>query len=106
MPFPLVLDPSRRAYAAFGLQEAAASQLWSWNSLTAYVRGMVRGRGLRFPDANITQLGGDFVLDGANRIVFGYRSEEPADRPSVSDILAAVRAPASDHPSAQEPHRD
>ena len=106
VPFPLVLDSSRRAYAAFGLQAAAPSKLWNWNSLRAYVQGMIRGRGLRLPRADISQLGGDFVLDGANRIVFAHRSLEPANRPSVSDILAAVRAAAAVHPSAQEPIRD
>src|SRR5215207_2608306 len=96
MSFQLLLDPSRRAYAAFGLQEGAGSQLWTWNSLTAYVRGMIHGRDLRLPRADITQLGGDFVLDGSNRIRFAHRSAEPADRPSVSDILVAIRAAATD----------
>jgi hypothetical protein len=106
LPFPLLLDPSRRAYAAFGLQEAAPSRLWNWNSLRAYVRGMIRGRGPRLPHADITQLGGDFVIDAANRIVFEHRSAEPADRPSVADILAAIRAALARYPAAQEPLRD
>lgn len=102
VPFPLLLDPSRRAYAAFGLTRAGSKKLWSWSSLVAYLRGIRSGRALRMPRADIAQLGGDFVLNSTGRIVFAHRSTEPADRPSASAIVDAVRAAVSEHRDEQE----
>lgn len=99
VPFPLLLDPTRRAYAAFGLQKGTASRLWGWSTLTAYLRGIVQGRRLALPHADITQLGGDFVLNAEGRIVFVHRSEEPADRPAISEILAALDATVREQPT-------
>jgi hypothetical protein len=39
---------------------------------------------------DVLQLGGDFVLDGAGRLVFAHRSAEPTDRPPIGQLLEAV----------------
>ncbi len=88
------------------LERGGFGELWNWRSLMVYVRGIWRGRSLRLPRTDITQLGGDFVLDNAGRIVFAHRSREPADRPSPSAIVDAVRAAAAAHRREQEHVRD
>jgi len=97
-PYPVLSDPGRRAYAAFGLQRGRARQLWNWRSLMAYARGLGRGRLPRPARADIDQLGGDIVLDPAGRVAFLHRSVEPADRPAVADLVAAARR-AADAPT-------
>ncbi len=91
LPYPVLSDPARRAYAAFGLRRGRARRVWSGGTVRAYLRGFRAGLRPRLPHGDLAQLGGDFVLDPAGRIVFAHRGEEPADRPAVDDILAAVR---------------
>jgi hypothetical protein len=104
--FPLLLDPSRRAYAAFGLEQGSFREIWTLKSLVAYIRGLLGGQALHMPRGDITQLGGDFVLDGSGRIVFFHRSSEPADRPHASAIVAAVRAALPSQREEQEHAHD
>jgi peroxiredoxin len=91
LPFPVLSDDSRRAYAAFGLQRGRASQVWSWPTAKAYLKGMLHGRCPKMPQGDLNQLGGDVVLDARGQIVFTHRSQNPADRPRVEAILAAVQ---------------
>ena len=93
-PYPILSDPERKAYRAFGLTRGGTTQVWSPNALRTYARGLLRGRLPRLPRADIAQLGGDFVLDPQGRVVYEYRSEESADRPAIDFLLDAVRAVA------------
>ncbi len=93
---PVVSDPDRAAYAAFGLERTGWLTFLRPKVLAGYARGMLRGYGLKAPYAgeDVLQLGGDFVLDRGGRVVFAYRSAEPTDRPSAESLLAAL-PPAS-----------
>ncbi len=95
LPYPILSDPERRAYRAFGLERGGKAQVWSPNAVRTYARGLLRGRLPHLPRADITQLGGDFVLDSQGRVVYEYRSEESADRPAIDTLLDAVRAVAN-----------
>jgi peroxiredoxin len=95
LPYPILSDPDRRAYRAFGLVRGATAQVWSLNALRTYARGLLRRRLPRLPHADIAQLGGDFVLDAQGRVVYEYRSKESADRPAIDSLLDAVRAVAN-----------
>ena len=94
LPYPILSDPERKAYRAFGLTRGGTTQVWSPNALRTYVRGLLRGRLPRLPRADVAQLGGDFVLDRQGRVVYEYRSKESADRPAIDVLLNAVRAAA------------
>ena len=91
VPFPVLSDVSRRAYAAFGLQRGRASTIWNWPTAKTYLGGILHGRRPRLPRGDLTQLGGDVVLDADGRIVFVHRSQNPADRPTIETIVAAIR---------------
>jgi peroxiredoxin len=92
LPFTLVTDPSLTAYHAFGLKHASWPEILRGRVLWRYLRLMVRGwapqRGNKGED--VLQLGGDFVLDEARRLVYAHRSAEPTDRPPVAELLQAV----------------
>ena len=92
IPFPILSDVSRRAYAAFGLQRGDASNIWGWSTAKVYLRDLLAGRLPRLPSGDLAQLGGDVVLDADGRIVFLRRSQTPTDRPTVEALLAAVRS--------------
>lgn len=95
--FTLLLDPSRAAYAAYGL-EYSLTRSWSAKVWLAYARLMLSGRKWRGIQGDSGQLGGDFIVDSSGVVRFAYRSLDPTDRPSISQLLAALKAVAKPSP--------
>ncbi|MFQ5419992.1 MAG: SelL-related redox protein [Anaerolineae bacterium] len=89
IPFPILLDPDRAAYRAFGLQHSIWRS-WGWNNLRYYVRAVRQGKRFALNRGDTNQLGGDFILDGRSRIRFAYPSRDPTDRPDVRRLLAVI----------------
>ena len=90
LAFPLLADPERRAYRAYGLEHGT---LWRWLSptvWTGYARLMGEGHRLQRPHADPLQVGGDFVVDPNGKLALAHPAADPADRPLVADLLAAV----------------
>ncbi|MFO0812286.1 MAG: AhpC/TSA family protein [Gemmatales bacterium] len=98
-PFPMVGDPEREAYRAFGLARGKARMFLSPRIIGHYLSRMWAGWKVRKPrrGEDLLQLGGDFVLDSSRRLTFAYRSVDPTDRPSVQQLLDAIpqASPAS-----------
>jgi len=93
LPYVLLLDRSRQAYARWGLGRAGLKSVLSpglyWASLKLFLK--------REPSMGTTphynQLGGDFVVDRAGKLVFVNRMRSFYDRATVPDMLAALRQP-------------
>lgn len=95
---PIVSDPDRTAYRAFGLERTSWLTFLRPRVIFGYLRGMLRGYAAKMPyrGEDVLQLGGDFILDRRRNIVFAYPSANPTDRPSVTALLDAIRpAPSS-----------
>lgn len=92
-PFPVVCDPERQVYRDFGLLPGKARMFLSFKVIGSYLVRMFQGWRVRRPVKNedLLQLGGDFVIDQTRRLVFAYRSADPTDRPSITQLLEAVR---------------
>jgi len=88
--FRVLADPEMKAYRAFGLGRAGWLRLLRPRVMAAYFSLLVRGRRPHMAQEDVHQLGGDFVLDQEGRVVYEYRSQDPADRPSVSELVRAV----------------
>lgn len=104
LPFPLVSDPSRTAYQAFGLGRTSWGRMARPGVIGRYLGLILHGwlpRPPR-PHEDVLQLGGDFVLDGQRRLIYAYRSAEPTDRPALDDVLAAVRRATPPPPVPQD----
>jgi peroxiredoxin len=91
---PVVCDPERAAYAAFGLERTGWLTFFKPRVLWGYLRGVLKGYRVKKPYAgeDVLQLGGDFILTRERKVVFAYPSADPTDRPGVSDLLAAIRS--------------
>ena len=85
---PIVCDPDRVAYQAFGLERAGWLTFFRPRVLLGYFRGMLRGYGVRMPyeGEDVRQLGGDFVLDLAG-------AYEAGDSGDAVRFNAALRLP-------------
>ena len=91
--WPVLADPERAMYRAYGLGSASALRVWlSPRTVRFYLGGLVRGRIPRRPQADTHQLGGDFIIDTNGTVRFAHRSLEPADRPEIATLFAALRA--------------
>lgn len=90
---PVVSDPERTAYRAFGLERTGWLTFLRPRVLWGYFRGLLRGYGVKKPYAgeDVLQLGGDFVLDKLGRVVLAYPSANPTDRPTLAALLEAVQ---------------
>ncbi len=95
-PFPILIDPERKLYAAFGLGRGRWSALFGVRSWLSYLQNLFQGRWPHLPATDIAQLGGDVVLGPSGEVIRVYRSSEPSDRPSVATLLAVLKKVASD----------
>jgi hypothetical protein len=106
LPFPVVGDPDRAAYRAFGLERTSWTTILSPRVLLGYVRVMARGWLPRKPNEgeDVLQLGGDFVLDAEGRLGYSHPSAEPTDRPTIEMLLSALaHATAKAAPADSKP---
>ncbi|CAL8316844.1 unnamed protein product [Boreogadus saida] len=91
--FPMLLDPQRTIYRAFGLGSSYAKVL-KFDFLLEVSECVVAGR--EIPDVSnrllgdIWQMGGDFLLDQEGKVLLSHRSQHPLDRPAMADLLAAM----------------
>lgn len=97
LPFPLLADPDRSAYAAFGLGRTSWGNILRPRIIWGYLKYIARGwRVKRIPEGeDVLQLGGDFIVDVQRRLLWTYRSADPLDRPRVDDLLRACKVSAS-----------
>lgn len=107
LPFPVLSDPQRQAYRAYGLARGrwwnliGPRTLWAYLGLTlrgrlwTWVTLLRRGQLGRGVVNDPYQLGGDFVIDARGTIRFAYRSSGPADRAPVGQLLEEVRGLAA-----------
>lgn len=91
-PFPVVCDPERVAYRAFGLERTSWLSFLNPVTLWQVLSLIVRGGKVRKPykGEDVLQLGGDFILDRTGKVTYEYRSRTATDRPSVAALLAAT----------------
>ena len=90
LPFPLLSDPERDVYRAYGLRRGRLLQLLSPGTVLAYIGFLAKGRRYHLRRSDLLQLGGDFVIDGRGITQYEHRGDAPHERPSVEQILAVL----------------
>jgi hypothetical protein len=90
-PFVLLADPKRTAYQAFALKRLSWFRVFAPSTLRFYFRLLREGQKLQsYGKDDYYQGGGDFLVDREGNILFAHRSEDPADRPEVGELLEAI----------------
>jgi len=87
----MLLDPDRTVYRAYGL-ERSKTKVWHPAVFLTYFRLLLKGRKLRPVQGDPYQLGGDFLIDRQNVVRLARPSDNPADRPTIEEILRALGA--------------
>ncbi len=94
IPFPLLSDPKRAAYNAYGLRKGGLWTIFGPKTVWEYVMLIGSGRLVGGIQSDPFQVGCVFVIVGSCIVRFAHRSEDPADRPAMDRLLQAVRSPA------------
>ena len=93
LPYPVLTDPRRDTYRAYGLGRGSVSRVWGLRATKRYIE-LIRESGigaLRRPTEDTLQLGGDFVIGSDGNLAWGFWGDGPDDRPSVDDLVEVVR---------------
>lgn len=90
-PMTVLVDEERASYGAYGFGRGSVGAVWGLRTWRAYARLLRAGRSFQRPTEDTRQLGGDVVVDPHGRIAYLFRSEDPDDRPSVDELVEAVR---------------
>ncbi len=90
LPGPVVSDPERVLYRAYGMMRAGLMDVWGPATWWAYARSMAAGLLPRASDADAAQRGGNVLVDPGGIVRLHHVGRGPADRPSVRRILAVV----------------
>lgn len=95
LDWPIVIDSDRTLYRGYGMERGRWWDLAGPSAWWAYLKLLVKGRRLRRPAGDVTQLGGDVLIDPAGTVRLHHVGRGPADRPRVESLLKVVRrAPA------------
>lgn len=92
--FPVLMDPDRSGYAAYGLGRGSLRRMYSWPVLRTYAE-ILRQDGfsqLKRTTEDTRQLGGDFVVGPDGLLRYGFWGEGPDQRPSVDELIDALQS--------------
>ena len=91
LPFPLLSDPERDAYRAYGLNSGKLRQIFGPGTVWAYIKLLAAGQMYHFRRSDFLQLGGDFIIDAGGAVRYEYRGGSPHDRPPVEMLIDTLR---------------
>jgi len=87
----LVVEESRELYVHYGMRRASWWRVWGPATLWAYAKLILRGRRPAKSGGDVSQLGGDVLIDPNGVVALQHVEVGPADRPAVEMILSAIR---------------
>ena len=90
LAWPLLIDATREVYKAYDMLEATFWDLWGPATWWAYLKEVTRGHLPKKSEADISQRGGDVLIDPKGIIRFHHVGQGPADRPSARSILQVL----------------
>lgn len=92
--WPILVDETRALYHAYGMLRGTRRDIWGPRTWWAYAKELARGRLPLATDleSDTSQLGGDVLVDPKGIVRFVHVGSGPADRPSVTALLAARQA--------------
>ncbi len=87
LPFPLLSDPRRVAYGAYGLLHMSLRREASLHSAIRLTQAVLHHGGAREREQPVRQLGGVFIVDPAGVIQYAFRSERASEHPANDDLI-------------------
>lgn len=91
LAWPLLVDAERSLYRGYGMLKGRAWDLYGPKAIGIYLKLLFRGRRLQRPGSDVTQLGGDVLVDANGVVRMHHVGAGPADRPSIEEVVARAR---------------
>jgi hypothetical protein len=95
-PYLWLSDPARVSYRAFRVGRGGPLNPFSNTDLWSNFVSTVRGRPWLPQQADIWQLGADFVFDSDGNLTMAHRCRASHDRPSAAAVITAFRRAAAE----------
>ncbi len=95
LPWPIVVDPDRSLYHAYGMMSARWIDLYGPRVVWLYLKLMFRGGRVRMPTGDTSQLGGDVIVDPQGIVRLHHVADGPAGRPEIESLLQHIRPKTS-----------
>lgn len=89
--WPLLVDAGRKLYMAYGMLSADFWDIWGPKTWWAYLKEICKGRLPRKSSGDISQRGGDVLIDPNGFVKFHHVGKGPADRPSIDKMLSIIK---------------
>ena len=93
LQWPLLVDESRSLYEAYDMLHASFWDLWGPKTWWAYIKELWSGQRLKASDSDVSQRGGDVLIDPEGIVRLQHVGDGPADRPKVDKILRLIGPP-------------
>jgi hypothetical protein len=93
-PYLWLSDPERGSYRALGVGKGGLFNPFSFTDIWRNAYSTLRGRPWIPQQADIWQLGADFVFDSEGILTMAYRCRSSHDRPAAETVLEAFRRAA------------
>lgn len=88
--WPLLIDSNREVYRAYDMLEAGFWDIWGPRTWWAYIKELARGRLPGKSEGDISQRGGDVLIDPEGIVRLHHVGQGPGGRPSARSILVAL----------------
>ncbi len=93
LKWPLLVDEDRELYHGYGMLTASFWDIWGPRTWWVYAKALYRGEKLKQSDGDISQRGGDVLINAEGKVVLHHVGDGPADRPSIRDLLQGSAGP-------------
>jgi hypothetical protein len=90
LTWPLLVDDTRETYRAYGMLAASFWDIWGPATWWAYLKEILKGERLRKSEGDLSQRGGDVLIDPDGIVTLHHVGVGPADRPSVERLLGRI----------------
>lgn len=91
VPYPMVCDPDKRIYQAFGIGQVSLLDALNPGVAIKGLSAMAKGHRIGVPKGDVRQLSGVFIIDTDGYIRYCHYAKNPADHPEVDEILGFLQ---------------
>jgi hypothetical protein len=90
LTWPLLVDDTRETYRAYGMLSASFWDIWGPKTWWAYLKEILKGGKLRKSEGDLSQRGGDVLIDPDGIVALHHIGAGPSDRPTVGSLLQRI----------------
>ena len=91
LTWPLIIDETRELYRSYGMLSASFWDIWGPKTWIAYLKEIIRGQKLKKSEADVSQRGGNVLIDPDGIVQMHHVGTGPADRPDIEIILKIIK---------------